>query len=105
MDNLPVLRVERRQSNIAGHKPGVSHDEYHGVKDDESRGGRHVTRTRRRSAYLLRGTRTVGHKCLLRTRCRGEVHGRHGMRVRIGRGNTGAQEVGVLRVTPFVVIV
>jgi hypothetical protein len=27
------------------------------------------------------------------------------MRVRVGRGNTGGQEVGVVRVTPFPVIV
>ena len=48
--------------------------------------------TRRRSAHLLRGTRTVGHKCLLRTRCRGEVRRRHGMRMRVGRGNTGGMK-------------
>jgi hypothetical protein len=86
-------------------QPGVSHDGHHSVTDAESRGGRHVTCTRRRSAHLLRGPRTVGHKCLLRTRCRGEVRRGHGMRVWVGRGDTGGQEVSVLRVTPCLVIV
>ena len=72
---------------------------------DETRGGRHDTYRRRRSALLLRRIRTVGHQRLLCTRCRGEVCRRHGMRVRVGRGNTDEQEVGVLRVTPFLAIV
>ena len=48
---------------------------------------------------MLWGTRTGGYERLLRARCRGEVRGRHGMRLWVGHANAGGQEVDVLRVT------
>ena len=54
---------------------------------------------------MLRGIRAVGHKCVLRTRCRSEVWRRHGMRLRGGRGDSGGKEVDVLRMTPSLVSV
>ena len=61
-------------------QPGVNHHGHHSVTDDESRGGRHSHCTRRRSTRLLWRTRTGRYERLLRTRCRGEVRRRHGMR-------------------------
>jgi hypothetical protein len=40
----------------------------------------------------LWGTRPVRHERLLRTRCRDEVRKRHGLRLWVGRGNTGAKK-------------
>lgn len=73
--------------------------------NDKSRGRQHLTWQGKPASHVLRGTCTVGHKWLLRTRCRGEVRRRHGMRVRIGRGNSGRQEVSVLRLVRFFQIV
>lgn len=95
---LPVLWLNAGE-RLRRSPLGVNHHGQHSVTDDEPRLSDRVNSAVRGSTRLLWGTRTVGHKRLLRTRCRGEVRWRRGMRMRVGHSIAGGQEVDVLRVT------